>query len=87
MFEVTVSDPLVPGVSDSRDRLEVVPSLPVTIEAVTPILAPLMASISPERVLSVPSKVMVCAVPLPTWMEMEPASVSPALGIALSVPL
>jgi hypothetical protein len=49
-FEVTVNVPVVPVVPDSRDKLEV-PSLLVTIDAVTPRLAELIALISPrERV-------------------------------------
>jgi hypothetical protein len=50
-FEVTVNVPVVPVVPDSRDKLEV-PSLLVTIDAVTPRLAELIALISPESVLA-----------------------------------
>ena len=51
--------------------------------AVTPIPALLMADASPARVLSLELSVTAWAVPVPTWMEMDPDSVSDGLVISL----
>ena len=82
MFEVTVRSRRRPAVPDRNDR--VVPSLLTT--AVTPMPASLIAPARPESVAFEGSTLTVCAVPLPTWMEMEPESTSFAFGIALSAP-
>jgi hypothetical protein len=50
MLEVTANVPAVPAVFDTSDKFED-PSLLVTTEAVTPMLAVLMAPASPESVL------------------------------------
>ena len=87
IFEVTLSVPSLPEVPDESERLDD-PSLFVTMDAVTPMPdVLLMASFSPESVLSELSSVMVCDVPLPTWIVMEPESVSLVLSIALKVPV
>src|SRR5580692_7559683 len=86
MFEVTVNVPAVPGVPDSSDKLDV-PLLLVTTDAVTPIAAVLIAAARPDNVLSEEVRVTVCAAPLPTWMEMEPESVSAGLEMPCSVPV
>ena len=86
MLDDTVSVPAAPGVPESRERLEV-PSLLVTTVAVTPMPAVLIAPASPESVLSEESRVTTLAVPLPTWIEMERESLSPALVIDVSVPV
>jgi len=47
----------------------------------------LMAPMRPARVLLEESRVMVCAVALPTWMVRKPESVSPEPATAPSVPM
>ena len=64
MDELTVRSPVEPAVPETMLRRE--PAESVITLAVTPMLAELMAEARPERVLSVESSVMVCAVPLPT---------------------
>jgi len=83
---VTDSAPLVP---ELRARLDD-PSLLVTTDAVTPILAALMAPSSPASVLfpDVVGTPMTCAAPPATVTEMDPDSASlPALAIGVRIPL
>ena len=79
MFEVTVRVPALPRVPERSARCD--PLLSMTTDAETPMLAWVMALAKPERVLSEAGTSMVCVAPLPTWMAMEPVSVSPPLAI------
>ena len=85
MLEPTVRLLAVPAMLETILRLDE-PSLLVTTEAVTPRPAEPMAVASVESVLS-EEMVRVVAVPEPTWMEIEPVSVSLALVIPIRVAL
>jgi hypothetical protein len=83
-LESTVNAPPAPGVSETSERLD--DPLLVTTEAVTPIAALLIAAASVASVLLDELTAIVCAVPLPTWIEIEPESVSAAPGMDPTLP-
>jgi hypothetical protein len=85
MLEVTANAPFVP---ELRERLDD-PSALVTMEAVTPIVAALIAPSNPASVLFGEAGMLITfAVPVPTVSEIEPESASlAALAIGVRTPL
>src|SRR5581483_3710593 len=78
-----VSWPAAPSVDEVN-----VSAVPLLLSAaVTPRFAELMAFARPESVLSDESSVMFYKTPLPTWMDIDPLSVSDAFATAPKVPL
>src|SRR3974390_1420987 len=85
-LDVTVRFPALPAVCDCSDRDADPPAL-VAPGARPPIPAvPLIASASPSSVLCDESTLTVWAVPLPTWIVMEPDRMSAASGTESSAP-
>ena len=83
--ELMVRLPAAPEVPDTMLSRE--PEESFSTPAVTPAPEELMAATRPASVLFEESRVMVFAVPLPTWMVMDPESVSEALVIGFREPL
>src|SRR6185437_8814119 len=80
-----VRSPAAPELLETRLRRD--PFASVSTLAVTPIPAALIAAASPDSVLLDEFRLTTCAFPLPTWIEMEPDSVSEAFVIGVRYPL